>query len=122
MKAQLHEARLFEAQLRGASSYPQDLSEPFEAVINRGIGKQSDLPGTIFAGGLTPEALDCIGNGLPDEAANELREKLKAHINKSESDGLPENSGAAQGSYTKEEAAQWIAEYKTALSAVSESG
>ena len=121
-RAQLHEADLRRAQLHGASSNPEDLYEPFEAVINKRIGKQSDLSGAIFAGGLTPEAVASIGKGLPDEAAKKLREKLEAHIGKPESHELPENSGASIGAYTKEEAAQWIAEYKTALSAVSESG
>ena len=31
---------------------------------------------------------------------------------------LPENSGAILGSYTKEEAKEWIAEYETAMSDV----
>ena len=119
--AQLHEADLFRAQLHGASSndlkYPY---EPFEAIIKKRLGKDSDLSGAISAGGLTPEAIDCIGKGLPDEAAKRLREKLEAHIGPPESRvfGLPENSGASIGAYTEEEARQWIAEYWTALSAV----
>ena len=112
-KAELHEANLWGAQLHGAYSNPdpEDLSEPFEAVINKRIGKESDLSGAIFAGRLTPEDVASIGQGLPDGAANELREKLKEHIGKPERNKLPENSGASIGAYTKEEAAQWIAEY-----------
>ncbi len=122
--AQLHGAHLEGAQLHGASCnliYPD---ESFETVINRRIGEESDLSGVISAGGLTQEAVASIGKGLPDEDANELREKLKMHIGDAGSRvfGLPKNSGAHQGTYTKEAAAQWIAEYKTALSAVSESG
>ncbi len=122
--AQLHEAYLAGARLHGASCnliYPD---ESFETVINRRIGEESDLSGVISAGGLTQEAVASIGKGLPDEDANELREKLKMHIGDAGSRvfGLPKNSGAHQGTYTKEAAAQWIAEYKTALSAVSESG
>ena len=121
-KARLEKANLRGAQLHGASSNPGDLYESFEAVINRRIGKQSDLSGAISAGGLTQEAVDFIGKGLPDEEAKKLREKLEAHIGESVSYDLPENSGAVRGRYTEEEADQWIAEYKTALSAVSESG
>ena len=122
LDAQLHEANLFGAGLSGASSNPGDLYASFEAVINKRIGEESDLTGAISAGGLTPEAIDCIGKGLPDEEANELREKLKAHIGTPESRDLPKSRGAHQGTYTKEAAAQWIAEYKTALSAVSGGG
>ena len=116
--AQLHGADLTRAQLHGASS--NDLKppyEPFETVINGRICKDSDLTGAISAGGLAKEAIDCIGKGLPDEEANELREKLKAHIGdaRSREFDLPKNSGATRGKYTAEDAAQWIAEYKTAL-------
>ena len=67
-------AQLHGAQLGGRAAawglwlpdgYPNESSE---AIINRQIGEQSDLTEVIFAGGLTQEALDCIGNGLPDEA------------------------------------------------------
>ena len=119
MQAQLHEADLTEAQLHGASS--NDLrspDEPFEAVINERIDKKSELTWVIFAGGLTPEDVASIGTGLLDEAAKKLRKRLEAHIGDAGSRvfGLPENSGADQGKYTKEEADQWIAEYKTVVS------
>ena len=146
--AQLHGANLRGAQLHRASNDPgdssgsfgtgmvikriyklSDLSEAifacklileFEAVINKRIGKPSDLSGAIFADGLTPEAVASIGKGLSDEDAKKLRERLEAHIGPPESRvfGLPKNNGASIGSYTKEEAAQWIAAYKEALSAV----
>ena len=120
--AQLHGADLIGAQLHGASSYSSKWDESFETVINKRIDKESDLSRAIFAGGLTPEAVASIGKGLPDEDVKKLREGLEAHIGEPEIRDLPENSGADQGSYTKEEADQWIAEYKTALSAVSGSG
>ncbi len=119
LRAQFHEAQLRGAQLHGASSHLGDLDAPFETVINKRICKCSDLSGAVFAGGLTQEDVDSIGKGLPDEAANALRERLVAHIGRLESHELPENSGAIRGAYTKEDAAQWIAEYKTATSAVS---
>lgn len=120
--ARLHEADLEKARLHGASSDLVDFSESFDALINKRIGKANDLPGAIFAGGLIPEDVDSICKESSSVAANQLREKLKAHIGKPESHKLPEDSGAITGAYTKEEAAQWIAEYKTATSAVSESG
>ena len=122
MDAQLHEAALMDAQLHGAYSNPRYLAGPFEAAINEGIGKQSDLTGAISAGGLAPEDVASIGKGLPDEQAKELRKRLEADIGPPEIRDLPESRGAIKGTYTKEAAAQWIAEYKTALSAVSERG
>ena len=115
--AQLHGAQLGGAQLHGAASISaRDLCEPFEASINRWIGKQSDLSGAISAGGLTREVVASIGEGLPDEEAKKLRATLEVHIGKPESHGLPKNSDAIIGAYTKEEADRWIAEYKTAVS------
>ena len=112
--AQLHEADLRKAQLHGASSH-QDFHESFEAVINKRIGKQSDLSGAIFAGGLSRNDVASIERGLRDEIANELRAKLEAHIGKPASHELPKSRGAIVGAYTKEDAAQWIAEYKTGV-------
>lgn len=120
--ARLHEADLGKARLHGASSDLVDFSESFEALINKRIDKASDLAGAIFAGGLIPEDVDSIWKESSDVGANQLREKLKAHIGGQESHELPENSGAITGAYTKEEAAQWIAEYKEATSAVSGGG
>ena len=116
--AQLHEADLQDAQLHGAYSNPGDSAGPFEAVINERIGEESDLSGVISAGGLTREAVASIGKGLPDpyEDAKTLRAKLEAHIGPPEIRDLPESSGAIRGKYTEEDAAQWIAEYKTAVS------
>ena len=113
--AQLHEADLTRAQLHGASSNEvKPPYEPFETVIKRQICKDSDLSGAISAGGL--EDVASIGKGLPDKEAKKLRARLEKHIGKPESRvfGLPKTSGATMGKYTKEDAAQWIAEYKTA--------
>ena len=118
----LHEADLGKARLRGASSDLVDFSESFEALINKRIGKASDLAEAIFAGGLIPEDVDSIWKESSDVVANQLREKLKAHIGGQESHELPENSGAITGAYTKKKPPQWIAEYKAATSAVSGSG
>ena len=130
--AQLHGAYLTDvqlpggtltgAQLHGASSDLKGLPESFEASINERIDEESNLSRTIFAGGLTQEDVDSIGKDLSEGGEILLRKRLEAHIGKPASYGLPEDSGAITGAYTKEEAAQWIAEYKTAMSAVSGSG
>ena len=123
---QLHEARLWSTDLRGVSGFPGYPYDSFEVSINKRIGWEGDLSKVIFAGGLTPEDVASIGTGLLDEDAKSLQEKLKAHIKEAESHELPDNSGPMGpmsdpilGKYAKEEADQWIAEYKTAMSAVS---
>ena len=120
---QLHEARLWRTDLRGVTSFQGYPYDSFEVSINKRIGWESDLGTVIFAGGLTPEDVASIGTGLLDEDAKSLREKLKAHIKEAKSHELPDNSGPMGpmsdpiiGAYTKEEADQWIAEYKTVVS------
>ena len=67
---------------------------------------------------MSQEDLDSFTECLPDEKAKELREKLKPHIGKPAIRELPENSLAITGTYTAEEAEQWIAEYEKAMSEV----
>lgn len=90
----------------------RDFPESFAVSINERINDLSILDGVIFANGLTQEDVDSIGTGLSDEDAKKLREQLVEHIGGWESYELPENSGAIPGTYTKEEADRWIAEYK----------
>ena len=105
------------AHLQGAS----DMRAPatFADRIRQSIDKETKLRGAVFAGGLSQEDVDSLVKDLPDEEkAKELCEKLEPHIGKPESKELPEDSGAITGSYTEEEAEQWIAEYKKAMSEV----
>ena len=115
-EVQLHGADLWRARLRGASRHPGESYDSFEVVINRRIGKQSYLSEDIFAGRLTSEEAASIGTGLPEQAAEKLRAELQWPREETGSQELQENNGAATGEYTKEEADQWIAEYKTAVS------
>ena len=118
-RAQMQGARLSEAQMQGAQSQEQDYAS-FSELMEKSIGKESNLSGVIFAGGLSQKDVDSLVKDLPDEEANKLREKLEPHIGKPESKELPEDSHAITGSYTKEEAEQWIAEYEQAMSEVPE--
>lgn len=83
--------------------------------MRHSIGQESDLSWVIFSGGLSEDDVDSLVKNLDEEEASELREKLTPHIGKPESKELPEDSGAITGSYTEEEAEQWIAEYKKAV-------
>ena len=112
--AQLQGAHLRGARLQGATS--RYLVGSFERRIRDRIGKESDLSGVTFAGGLSQEDIDSRVKGLPDEVAQQLRETLKPHLGKPSSNEPP--AEAVTGAYTAEDAERWIAEYKQATSEV----
>lgn len=66
--------------------------------------------------------MDCLVEGLSNEKAKELREKLEPHVDQPESNEPPpmRYGHIFTGAYTEEEAEQWIAEYKEAMSEVPE--
>ncbi len=117
--AKMQGAVLHGTKMQGViSSVSGGLLPPFEELMKNRVGVGSDLNGIIFEGELSQEDLDSFTGCLPDEKAKELREKLKPHIGKPAIRELPENSLAITGAYTAEEAEQWIAEYKKAMSEV----
>ena len=116
-EASLQGANLNQARLQGINYEGSDTS--FAERIRSWIGKESISPVAIFADGLTQKDVDSFAEALPNEnAKNNLREKLKPHIDKPENKQLPKNSNAITEPYTKEEAEQWIAEYEKAMSEV----
>jgi len=120
-KAKLQGADLERVQLQGVSSqeHPSHrLSAEFESRITDRIDKDSDLTGIIFAGGLQEEHLDTLCEGLSTEKAQLLREKLISDVGLEASHELPRDSDAETGTYTQEEAEQWIAEYNKAMQKV----
>ena len=116
----LQEVRLEGTYLQGVKNRRDDdwSLAPFAKRIRESSGKESDLLGMIFAGGMEEKYLDLFVKGLPDPTAKNLRQKLTLHVDKPAIHQLPENSGAITGAYTKEEAEQWIAEYEEAMSTV----
>ena len=115
----LQGADLSFANLQGAS----DVRAPatFADRIRQSTDKETKLRGAVFAGGLSQENVDSFVKDLPDEKAKELREKLESHIGAPESKELPpRHNGPIIGSYTKEDAKKWIAEYEQAMSEIPE--
>lgn len=112
--AQLQGAHLNGTQICGVRS-EEDISDSFAQRMRQSIGQESDLSWVIFAGGLSQDNVDSLVKDLPNEEAKSLREKLEPHIDKPISYELPENSGAITGTYTEEEAEQWITEFESAL-------
>ena len=118
--AKLQEVNLTKTQLQGVIS-KKDCLISFEKRIRTQIGKESDLSGITFEGGLGQGDLDCIVEdyqGLLTEETRKLVEKLTRHLDKPKSNKLPKNSGAITDTYTRENAEKWIAEYKEAMSSV----
>ena len=112
--AQLQGAYLGDTQMCGVQC-EEDISDSFAQHMKQSIGQESDLSWVIFAGGLSQDKVASLVKDLPNEKAKDLREKLEPHIDKPISYELPENSGAITGTYTEEEAEQWITELESAL-------
>ncbi len=119
-KAMVQEAMLGEVQLQGVSSTRAlgEILPPFKDWIKERVGETADLTGVIFAGGLSQAHLDFLTEDLSDTTTENLRERLTPHVDEPESNKL-ENAFAVKaytGTYTAEEAEQWIAEYNEAMS------
>ena len=110
-------AILRKANLKGAGTQDWTSSTHFAERIKKSICKKSDLS-TVSSRGICQRAADALEEGLSDEKAKILRESLRPHIDKPFCRGLPKNSDAITGTYTKEEAEKWIAEYEKAMSEV----
>ena len=115
----LSEATLSGAKLQGAGEQSWTSSTPFACRIRQSINKESDVSRLVF-GDIEPAGVDLVFEGVSDEKKKLIRERLRPHIDKPMSYGLPEDSGAITGAYTAEEAEEWIAEYEKALSEVPE--
>ncbi len=76
--------------------------------------KESDVSRLVF-GDIEPAGVDLVFEGVSDEKKKLIRERLRPHIGKPMSYGLPEDSDAITGAYTEEEAEKWIAEYEKAM-------
>ena len=114
---QMQGAILRKANLKGAGTQDWTSSTHFAECIKKSICKKSDLS-TVSSRGICQRAADALEEGLSDEKAKILREMLGTDIDKPFCRGLPKNSDAITGTYTKEEAEKWIAEYEEVMSEV----
>ncbi len=118
--AQLQGSGLFMVYLQGATLGRTCLQgvvqiskfSSFADQIRRLIGRESDLSKVVFKGGLSRQDVYSVAGSLSNEKARLFIQKLGPHIDEPSSSQLPENCDAISGSYTKEEAEQWIAEYE----------
>ncbi len=108
------------AQLQGVDSFDINDSTLIADQIRNRKNIVTDLSGVIFAGGLRQQDVDSVVEGLSDSGIGNLRARLEPHIGQPISHNLPEDSGAITGTYSEEEAENWIAEYEAAISEVPE--
>ena len=112
----LQEATLSGAKLQGAGDQRWTSFTPFACRIRKSINKESDVS-RLVSGGIGQGGVDLLCEDLSDDNKKKvIRESLRQHIGKPVSYGLPEDSGADIGTYTKEEAEEWITEYEEAMS------
>jgi len=119
--AHLQGAYLNNAQLRGIRrsgeidllAFPR---QTFAERMRASVDQMSDLSEVIFSGRLFPEDIDSIVEGFSEEDAQRMRERLQLCVGEPLSHEPLQGSGAVIRAYTKEEAEQWIAEYRTATS------
>lgn len=108
-------AELFLANLDGVAGLEREKKD-FEERLRDRIGKKADLAGTIFTGGITEEDMEKAVISLSDGSSSYIREKLEKHVNKPETNTLPEDCDASVESYSSGSAETWIGEYNKELS------
>ena len=110
------------ARLQGVRSTGWPEASTFEDRVRESIGAESD-PSGIYSGGLTRSRVNQLVEdiaAIDGDKADGLRAQLRQYIDKSLDVGLPANNMGVTGSYTAEEAEEWIEEHASAMSEVPE--
>lgn len=117
--AGLHGALLHGVQLQGANYWAEDKrpSLPtFEQLITDSIDQEGELFEIASVSGIDQQDVESLVESLNEREEKQLRTVLTPLINKQDwSFQLLKDSGAATGIYTRQQADQWIAEYKEDL-------
>ena len=121
--AEMQETNLRRVKMQGVSRVDMSRTKKnFENRIKSRAGKNSELTGITFTGGLSKEKFDRIINELHEEHEDDLlancfrAERLSKHIDKLPSHELPDRSEVIiEPPYTEAEAEQWIKEYREAI-------
>ena len=91
----------------------------FEQRMKAGIGREADVSGAIFAGGLEQEKVERMVEELrqvgraPEEEIQAFEQSLSKHVGREVSHVLPDE--ARGGAYDEAQARVWIEEYEEAL-------
>ena len=105
--------------VRGGSGFPSsfgyDHRSGFDQRIWSSIGRQSDTA-CITVGGLRAERIEELVNELlVQEKRDELELMLRAQVDQPARTGLPKQMGAYTGSYSEEDALDWISEQDSTM-------
>ena len=107
-----------QADLRGAQ-IQESRGPTFAKSMRNLVDIETEFSHVIFEGGLSQVDVDSFVEEIHYMPTTIwMRSQLEPHIGKPPSYTLPEDSGAIIGSYTEEEAEEWIAEYKEAMAEV----
>ena len=115
-------ADLFHCKFGGATAIYSH--NKFETLINNGIGQKSEINKFILYGSITNDQAEKIMKSIPNKEVDDFRAQILPHIDKKSPSKLtPEEIKLRRidlSAYSKEEAEQWIAEYKEATDEISE--
>ena len=111
----LQGASLRNVNLQGAGIHDWDSSTPFADRIRSSTGRETDLS-RVVDGGMARKRVEQIVNELlsPDRH-HALEQRLEPYIGRPHRLGLPEDHSAVIGTYTAEDAEEWIAEHEVAM-------
>ena len=111
----LQGATLNNSNLQGAGNHEWDSATPFSDRIQRSIGKESDLSKVVDTEIMREGVKQIVDELSSPEKRHALEQQLRPYINRPYRLGLSENHGAVIGSYTKEDAEEWITEHEAAM-------
>ena len=84
----------------------------FAHVVESSIENASDLSQVFLEGGLREEHMSALVAGLSMEESQKLRREMGRHLVKAGTSDVAEDVGVVSGTYTAEDASEWIAEYR----------
>ena len=130
--AQMHETKLHSARFHGAKEwidYVADSHRPegapteeedsklgsripgFAERIRASVGTQSQINCATFGGGMSAEMIDRLAASLTTEHEDQFRQRMQSHVLNPPRHRPTDGCGIGTGSYSAEEAEQWIRDY-----------
>ena len=113
--ASMVEAEMLFCDVRGAQrrkATGTEVHHSFSKCILDYGGRHTDISNVVFGGGISREYIDEVA-GLTIERLGDLwQAKMTKHIGKAKVHEVPEECELKIGSYTKEDAEKWIADYE----------
>ena len=109
------EAEMFLCDLRGTQRRKAngcEVRHSFSSCISDYSEKDADISNIIFGGGITREYVNHVLSLQLERLGGQWKLKITKHIDMPKVHEMPEDHDVQLGSYTKEDAKQWILEYE----------